>query len=90
MNVFWETVRCLEWLVTLWGLLWLTFGVGSVGNAQGSRVGVDAIRNHAIEDLPPSRNPVTCQQPHNARVTVVELLKGREGTSCGGSPGCTG
>lgn len=82
--------QCSEWLVTLWGLPWLTFGVGSVSDAQGSGVGVDAIRNHAIKDPPPSRNLVTCQQPHNARVTVVELLEGREGTNCGGLPGRTG
>lgn len=60
------------------GLAWLTFGVGSVGDSQGSRVGVDAIRDHAIKDPPPSRNLVTCQQPHDPRVTMVELPKGRK------------
>lgn len=60
------------------GLAWLTFGVGSVGDSQGGRVGVDAIRDHAIEDPPPSRNLVARQQPHDPRVTMVELPEGRE------------
>lgn len=60
------------------GPAWLTFGVGSVRDAQGSRVGVDAIRDHAVEDPPPSRNLVTCQQPHNPRVAMVELPEERE------------
>lgn len=47
-------------------------------DAQGGRVGVDAIRDHAVEDPPPSRNLVTCQQPHDPRVTMVELPEGRE------------
>ena len=60
------------------GLAWLTFGVGSVGDSQGSRVGVDAIRNHAVEDPAPSRGLVTCQQPYDPRVVMVELPEGRE------------
>lgn len=60
------------------GLARLTFGVGSVGDAQGGRVGVDAIGDHAVEDPPSSRNLVTCQQPHDPGVTMVELPMGRE------------
>lgn len=60
------------------GPAWLTFGVGSVGDSQGGGVGVDAVRDHAVEDSPPSRNLVTRQQPHDPGVAVVELPKGRE------------
>lgn len=49
-----------------------------MGDSQGSRVGVDAIRDHAIEDPPPSRNLVTRQQTHDPRVTMVELPTERE------------
>lgn len=49
-----------------------------MGDAQGSRVGVDAVGDHAIKDRPASRNLVTRQQTHDARVTMVELPKERE------------
>ena len=60
------------------GLAWLTFGVGSVGDSQGSRVGVDVIRNHAVEDPAHSTELETCQQPHDPRVAMAELPEGRE------------
>jgi len=60
------------------GLACLTFGVSSMGDSQGSRVGVDAIRDHAVEHPPPSRNLVTRQQPHDPGVAMVELPEERE------------
>lgn len=44
-----------------------------MGDAQGSRVGVDAVSNHAVEHFPVMRNLVTSQQSHYARISVVEL-----------------
>ena len=72
------------------GTVWPTFGVGSMGDSQGSRVGVDAIRDHAVEDPPPSRNLITCQQPHDPGVTMVELPKVGEEKMMGVTPGLAG
>lgn len=80
------TPRCCHCV----GTVWPTFGVGSMGDPQGSRVGVDAIRDHAVEDPPPSRNLITCQQPHDPRVTMVELPKVGEEKMMGVTPGLAG
>lgn len=55
----------------------LTLGMGPVGNAQGSWVGVHAIGDHSIEDVAAWGQPVTGQEPHNARISVVELGRTR-------------
>jgi len=61
-----------------------------MGDSQGSRVGVDAIRDHAVEDPPHSRNLITCQQPHDPWVTMVELPKVGEEKMMGVTPGLAG
>lgn len=55
----------------------LTLGMGPVGNAQGSWVGVNAIGDHSIEYVAAGGQPVTGQEPHDARVPVVELGRAR-------------
>lgn len=47
--------------------------MGPVGDAQGGRVGVNAVGDHSVEDVVAWGQPVTGQEPHDARVTVVEL-----------------
>lgn len=49
-----------------------------MGDAQGSRVGVHAIGDHPVENVAAWGQPVTGQEPHDARVTVVELGRGRQ------------
>ena len=44
-----------------------------MGDAQSSRVGVDPVRYHAIEDRPAGGDLITGQQTHYTRVPVVEL-----------------
>lgn len=55
--------------------------MGAVGDPQGGRVGVRAIRNHSVEDAAACGQPVTGQEPHDAWVAVVELgrVVGRDG-----------
>lgn len=48
-----------------------------MGDAQGGRVGVRAIRDHPVEDVVAGRQPVTGQEPHDTGVTVVELDRDR-------------
>lgn len=65
----------------------LTLGMGPVGDAQGSRIGVRAVGNHPVEDVAAWWQPVTGQEPHNPWVTVVELGMDRRGQlSDGRSP----
>lgn len=59
----------------------LTLGMGPVGNAQGSRVSVHSIGDHPVKDVASWGKPVTGQKSHDARVTVVELGKARNGGS---------
>lgn len=59
----------------------LTLGMGPMGDAQGSRVGVCAVRDHPVEDVATRGQLVTGQEPHNARVTVVELGRARRGAA---------
>lgn len=47
--------------------------MSSVGDAQGCRVGVDAISYHAVINRPACGDPVAGQQTHYTRVTMVEL-----------------
>lgn len=47
--------------------------MSSVSDAQGCRVGVDAISDHAVINRPACGDPVAGQQTHYARVTMVEL-----------------
>ena len=56
-----------------------TLGMGPVGDAQGGRVGVYAISNHPIEDTAACGQPIAGQEPHDARVAVVELGGDRRG-----------
>lgn len=47
--------------------------MGPVGDAQGGWVGVYAISNHPVENTAACRQPIAGQEPHDARVSVVEL-----------------
>lgn len=51
----------------------LTLGMGPVGDAQGGWVGVYAISNHPVENTAACRQLIAGQEPHDARVAVVEL-----------------
>ena len=47
--------------------------MGPVGDAQGGWVGVYAISNHPVENTAACRQLIAGQEPHDARVAVVEL-----------------
>ena len=63
-----------ETKTTIWtGDCHLTIWVDPVSDAKCGWVGVDAIRDEAVENGSVLRNAFTGQQAHQVRVAVVEL-----------------
>lgn len=49
-----------------------------MSDAQGGGIGVRAVRDHPIEDVATWGQLVTGKEPHDARITVVELGRARK------------